>query len=84
MSRLKLYNLDPCPYCQMVRQKLDELQLAYEKIDVPFAHHERTEVLEVSGQPRVPVLVDGSVVLDDEDRIIDYLESTYRKQEEKQ
>ena len=60
-----------------VRQKLAELGLEYEKIDVPPAHHLRTEVLEVSGQPLVPVLVDGDVTLDDEERIIAYLSTKY-------
>jgi glutathione S-transferase len=29
----------------------------------------------------VPVLVDGEVVLDDEDQIIDYLDATYGRKE---
>jgi glutathione S-transferase len=76
---MKLYNLDSCPYCVMVRRKLDELGLLYEKIDVPPSHHLRTEVVQVSGQPTVPVLVDGEVVLDDEDEIIEYLDKKYSK-----
>ncbi|MDC4225261.1 MAG: glutathione S-transferase N-terminal domain-containing protein [Candidatus Manganitrophus sp.] len=38
------------------------------------------EVFEVSGQYLVPVLVDGDVVLDDEDEIIAYLEKKYGQQ----
>ncbi len=60
-----------------VRDKLDELGLAYEVIEVPIRHSERHEVIEVSGQPSVPVLVDGSTVLDDDDIIIPYLEQRY-------
>jgi glutathione S-transferase len=55
----------------------DELGLDYEVIEVPVRHSERTEVVEVSGQPSVPVLVDGNTVLDDDDLIIPYLEKTY-------
>ncbi len=73
----KLYNLEACPYCRMVREKLDELNLTYEKIDVPPARDLRTEVMEVSGQPTVPVLIDGETMLDDEDKIIAYLDTTY-------
>ena len=61
----------------MVRSELKRLELDYETIDVPLAHHERTEVSKVSGQSMVPVLVDGDVVLSDEYEIIDYLKKTY-------
>jgi glutathione S-transferase len=36
-------------------------------------------VKEVSGQTSIPVLVDGDVVLDDDDDIIPYLEEKYGK-----
>ena len=61
----------------MVREVLKQLELDYETIDVPWAHHERTEVSKVSGQSMVPVLVHGDVVLSDEYEIIDYLKKTY-------
>ena len=74
---MKLYNIDGCGYCAMVREVLANLQIEYEKIDVPWLHHLRKEVHEVSGQTTVPVLVDGDVVLDDEYDIIDHLKKTY-------
>ena len=61
----------------MVREVLAKLGLEYQKIDVPWAHHLRKEVFEISGQHTVPVLVDGEVVLSDEYEIIDYLKTTY-------
>jgi glutathione S-transferase len=61
----------------MVREVLANLQIEYKKIDVPWPHHLRKEVHEVSGQTTVPVLVDGDVVLDDEYEIIDHLKKTY-------
>lgn len=64
----------------MVRDKLEELGLEYEKIAVPSYRPNRKEVYEVSGQYLVPVLVDGEVVLDDEDAIIAYLEKKYGQQ----
>jgi len=76
---IKLYNLDHCPYCRRVREKLAELNLEYEKIDVPREKSERQEVIAVSGQPSVPVLVDGDVIIaDDDDKAIAYLEEKYR------
>ena len=77
MEQLKLYNIDGCGYCAMVRSTLEKLDLDYETVNVPWPHHERTEVYEASGQYMVPVFVDGDVVLSDEYEIIDYLKKTY-------
>jgi glutathione S-transferase len=74
---MKLYNIDGCGYCAMVRSVLDQLDIGYERIDVPWAHHERRNVFEVSGQYMVPVLVDDDVVMSDEYKIINYLKKTY-------
>ncbi|HLG23210.1 MAG TPA: glutathione S-transferase N-terminal domain-containing protein [Candidatus Manganitrophaceae bacterium] len=79
---LKFYNLQSCGYCRMVRDKLDELGLEYERIEVPPYPRDRKEVFDVSGQFYVPVLVDGEVVLDDEEKILDYLENTYAQGKE--
>jgi glutaredoxin len=71
---LKLYQLEACPYCLRVRNKLSELDIAYTKIDVPREKDKRLELFEVSRQYGVPTLVDGKVVIaDDDDKIIDYL-----------
>lgn len=75
---MKLYQLDLCPYCAKVREKLQELELEYEKVDVPKPHSERATVHELSGQTAVPVLVDGDTVVADSSRIVDYLEDSYR------
>ena len=80
MANLELYELDGCPYCAKVKQKLDGLGLEYESHTVPSAHGERTEVQEVSGQTGVPVLVDpdhGVEGMPESDDIVAYLERTY-------
>jgi glutathione S-transferase len=77
--KLKLYKADWCGYCVRVMRVLDKLGLDYDAVEVPIPHSQRREVLAVSGQPEVPVLVDGDIVIDDDDRIIPYLESTYGK-----
>ncbi len=74
---IKLYNIDGCGYCSMVREVLAQMSLEYEKIDVPWSHQQRKEVYEASGQTSVPVMVDGDITLDDEYEIIDYLKKTY-------
>jgi glutathione S-transferase len=74
---MKLYNIDGCGYCAMVRSELAQIGLEYEKVDVSWSHPERKEVYEISGQTTVPVLVDGDTILTDEYEIIDYLKKTY-------
>jgi glutathione S-transferase len=80
MSELVLYELEGCPYCAKVKDKLAELGLEYESRMVPRSHGDRTEVEEVSGQTGVPVLVDEAHGVDgmpESDDIVAYLEETY-------
>ena len=80
MTDLILYELPGCPYCAKVTDKLAELGLEYESIEVPRSHGERTEVEAVSGQTGVPVLVDepnGVDGMPESDDIVAYLEETY-------
>ena len=74
---MTLYQFESCPYCRMVRQKLSDLELTYVSVCVSRDRSRRQKVVEVSGQPTVPVLTDGGVVLADENDIIAYLERTY-------
>jgi len=78
-SEIVLYQAEWCPYCARVRSKLTDLLLDYKNVNVPRSHAERQEVKAVSGQTSIPVLVDGEVVLDDDDDIIPYLEKKYGK-----
>ncbi len=77
MGAMKLYNLEGCPYCRMVTDVLDAKRVAYQKIEVPAPRHLRKEVIAVSGQSLVPVLVDGQEVFKDEEAILDYLRKKY-------
>ena len=74
---IKLYQLEGCWYCQMVREKLQDLGIRYEKIDVPAERGMREEVFKVSGQYLVPVMQDREKILADEEEIIEYLERVY-------
>ncbi len=49
--------------------------VALEYVDVPY--DDRTEVLRVSGQELVPVLVDGDLVLHDSPAILEHLEERF-------
>ncbi len=72
-----LYQAEWCPYCVRVRKKLTDLLLDYTIVNEPHSHAERHATKAASGQTGIPVLVDGDVVLDDDDDIIPYLEKTY-------
>lgn len=76
-----LYQAEWCPYCARVRSKLTDLLLDYKIVNVPPSHALRHEVKAVSGQTSIPVMVDGDVILDDDDDIIPYLEKTYGRSE---
>ena len=76
-TSLVLYQAEWCPYCVRVRKKMTDLLLDYQIVNVPHSHAERDEVKAVSNQTSIPVLVDGDVVLDDDDDIIPYLEKKY-------
>lgn len=80
MANLELYEIEGCPYCAKVKNKLADLGLEYDSHVVPRSHSERTEVEEISGQTGVPVLVDhehGVEGMPESDDIIEYLEETY-------
>jgi len=56
---------------------MSELMITYININVSEEQDERDEVVAASGQELVPVLVDGDVVLDDEEKILAYLDEKY-------
>jgi mycoredoxin len=72
---MTFYHVTWCPECEVVREKLDELGLAYESVLVPDARPQRSQVYEVSGQYYVPVLKDGDTVLTETPDILSYLET---------
>jgi glutaredoxin len=74
-----LYQLDGCPYCEKVADRLDELGVDYESEWVEALHSDRNEVKRVSGQRGVPVIVDEDrgVTMAESDRILEFVERTY-------
>ncbi len=80
MANITLYELPGCPYCAKVVDRLEALDLEYDRVQVPRSHGERTEVKEISGQTGVPVLVDeehGVEGMPESDDIVAFLEETY-------
>jgi mycoredoxin len=76
---LTLYHVDWCPDCEVVRDKLSELDVAYTDIIVPDIRPMRKQVHEVSGQYYVPVLTDGDMVLTETRDILTHLDTHYAK-----
>jgi len=62
-----------CP-CGKVARALRRDAVAYTQVRVPQRRSRRPEVQELSGQPRVPLLVIGGEVISDSRRIVEHLE----------
>jgi glutathione S-transferase len=65
-----------CP-CGAVARRLRKLGIEYRTERVAQRRSERPEILELTKQNRVPVLVDGQEVVHDSKRILQYLEHAY-------
>ena len=74
---IRLYQLERCPWCAAARQGLANVGVDYEIVEVTRDRATRNEVQDLTGQPIVPVLVDGDTVVWDSRRIVRYLYSTY-------
>jgi glutathione S-transferase len=68
-----LYHRWKCPWCAAVRQAIENVGAEVELVEVPYPREERTMVVEASGQPRVPVLIDGDEIVVDSKRIVRHL-----------
>ena len=70
---MRLYHRWKCPWCAAARQAIENVGAEVELVEVPYPREERTQVMVVSGQARVPVLEDGDLVLVDSRRIVSHL-----------
>ncbi len=62
-----------CP-CGAVARRLARYDLAYRTERVPYRRKHRPEIVELTGQRRVPVLICGDEVIHDSKRINEYLD----------
>ena len=67
---MRLYHRWKCPWCAAARQAIENVGAEVELVEVPYPRDERVEVLEISGQSKVPVLVDGDEVVVNSRRIV--------------
>ena len=70
-----------CP-CGAVARRLRKLDLSVRTERVPYRRNARPEIVELTRQRRVPVLVDGEEVIHDSKRIVQYLDWKYRNEED--
>jgi glutathione S-transferase len=65
-----------CP-CGAVARSLGKHGVEYRTERVPYSRKSRPEIVELTKQHRVPVLVDGDEVIHDSKRIRQYLDFKY-------
>ena len=62
--KVKIFSTPTCPYCIRAKSYLDSKGISYENIDVSVNKEGLEEMVKLSGQMGVPVLVvDGQVVV---------------------
>jgi glutathione S-transferase len=74
---VRLYHRWKCPWCAAARQAIENVAAPVELVEVPYPRDERDVLEEISGQRRVPVLVDGDTVVFESRRIVRHLYATY-------
>jgi len=60
--------------CGKVARKLQSLGIDYGEVRVPYRRSNRLEIVDLTDQNRVPVLVDGDQVIHESHRIVEYLD----------
>ncbi len=64
MKKVTLYTTPTCPYCKMIKNYLSSKNIPYEDFDVSQNYEKLEEMIKVSGQMGVPVVVvDGEVII---------------------
>ena len=74
-KKLVLFRLEGCPYCKKAEKALDEAGFKYKKIEVSGPKAERKELIKISGQDSVPVLLEVIGAKNQDDDILEWLEN---------
>jgi len=63
-KQVKIYSTPACPYCIRTKQFLKENNIEFEDIDVSEDEKKIEEMIKISGQMGVPVVViDGEIIV---------------------
>ena len=78
-TRVTLYRLHGCPYCERIVRLLDEYDVPYRSRFVRPEHSYRDAVKRAGGTRGVPLLVDErtGVTMAESGKIVEYLDRTY-------
>lgn len=81
---ITLYRRDGCRGCELVAETLEAVGVPFERVDVDRRHSERDAVRSLTGQRRIPAIVDDDygVSMNGRSRIVEYLETTYGEADE--
>ncbi len=61
---IKIFSTPTCPYCKMAKEYLSAQNISYADIDVSADDAARNQMVELSGQMGVPVIViDGDLIV---------------------
>ncbi|MFH1063351.1 MAG: glutaredoxin family protein [Candidatus Omnitrophota bacterium] len=60
---IKIYSTPTCPYCTMAKQYISSKGLSYQNIDVSADQAKTQEMIKLSGQMGVPVIVINGTVI---------------------
>lgn len=64
MHTVKVYSTPTCPWCMRTKKYLEEKGVAYENMDVSSDEKAQEEMIKISGQMGVPVIIiDGTIVV---------------------
>ena len=81
---ITIYQAEWCQYCKNVREWISEnlhgIPIVY--VSQPYDRAKRKETWEVSNQPFIPTMKDdetGTVIADDDEKIIKYLQKKFKK-----
>ncbi|PIU40883.1 MAG: NrdH-redoxin [Candidatus Omnitrophica bacterium CG07_land_8_20_14_0_80_42_15] len=62
--KVRVYSTPSCPYCIRAKQFLKDNNVEFEDIDVSLNPEKGQEMIDVSGQMGVPVLIiDGKIIV---------------------
>lgn len=61
--KIRIYTTPTCPYCKMAKGYFRQKNLVYEEFDVSTNEQAAHEMIHISGQTSVPVIIIGRYVL---------------------
>jgi len=68
-KEIRVFTAPSCPYCEMAKNFLSEKGLPYKEVNVRSDLETRDEMIKISGQMGVPVIIVGKKVVVGFDRL---------------